>query len=89
MLSDRLQIAKVHLIGEAVISDLIGRFRRNNAQSTLGDRKCLFDIEVALNASLVGLHLPHHVGAEHVTVDSGVDSGCVRFQSSSSCDGLL
>ena len=83
-----LQFCQVVLRDIAVFLNFSRSFCRNDSQFCLDARQCHFEIEILLNAILVGPDAPHRLRAENVPKNAGNQLPSNPFRSSgASCDG--
>src|SRR5262249_28872323 len=68
----------VELRDEAMLDDLVAGVLRNDAEPRLRARERRLEVEIFLDAVLVGEHVAHRLGREDVAEYGGVDGGRVH-----------
>ena len=69
------ELREIELGGVAMADDLVGGVLRNDPEPRLGARQRGLEVEVFLDAVLIGKHAPHRLGRENVAEDDGIDDG--------------
>ena len=67
------ELGEIDLGDVAVLADLLGGLLGNDAEPRLRPRQARLEIEIFLDAVLVGKDPPHRLGREDVAEDGGID----------------
>ncbi len=69
----RFEFGEVDLGDIAMPADFVGGFFRDDAEPRLRPRQRGLEVEIFLDAVLIGEHPPHRLGGEDVAEDRGID----------------
>ena len=69
------EFCDIDLGAVAMPADFLGRLLRDDAEPRLRPRQRGLEVEIFLDAVLVGKYFPHRLGRKDVAEDGGVDGG--------------